>query len=85
MGHANRMSRSWKRVLELNASRPSLFNALSDGTIYLGVCNSFRGDARGADYFEDLVKELEYKRANGIGTLDSLDGWETAAFAILES
>ena len=69
MGHANRMSRAWKRVLELNASRPALFNALSDGTIYLGVCNSFRGDARGADYFEDLVQELEYKRAQGIGTL----------------
>jgi benzoyl-CoA reductase subunit B len=69
MGHANRMSRAWKRVLELNASRPALFNALSDGTIYLGVCNSFRGDARGADYFEALVEELEFKRANGIGTL----------------
>jgi benzoyl-CoA reductase subunit B len=69
MGHANRMSRAWKRVLELNAGRPAPFNALSDGTIYLGVCNGFRGDARGADYFEDLVEELEYKRANGIGTL----------------
>jgi benzoyl-CoA reductase subunit B len=69
MGHANRMGRGWKRVLELNRSRPALFNALSDGTIYLGVCNGFRGDERGARYFEDLVEEMEYKRANGIGTL----------------
>jgi benzoyl-CoA reductase subunit B len=69
MGHANRMSRGWKRVLELNRSRPSLFNALSDGTIYLGVCNGFRGDERGARYFEDLVEEMEYKRDHGIGTL----------------
>ena len=69
MGHANAMSRAWKRVLELNRSRPSLFNALSDGTIYLGVCNGFRGKAEGARYFEDLVEEMEFKRANAIGTL----------------
>jgi len=69
MGHANRMSRGWKRVLELNQSRPSLFNALTDGTIYLGVANSFRGTEAGAKYFEDLVEEMEYKAANGIGTL----------------
>lgn len=69
MTHANTMSRSWKRVLELNRSRPSLFNALSDGTIYLGVCNGFRGQEAGARYFEELVEEMELKRANGIGTL----------------
>ena len=69
LGHANRMNVGWKRVLELNQSRPSLFNALSDGTIYLGVSNGFRGAAEGASYFEDLVEEMEYKRANGIGTL----------------
>ena len=69
LAHANVMNRSWKRVLELNRSRPSLFNALSDGTIYLGVSNGFRGAAEGADYFRDLVLEMEYKQARGIGTL----------------
>lgn len=69
MGYANRMSRSWKRVLKLNQSRPALFNALSDGTIYLGVCNGFRGSEQGAHYFEDLVEEMTYKRDHGIGTL----------------
>jgi benzoyl-CoA reductase subunit B len=69
MKHANTMNRGWKRVLELNRTRPSLFNALSDGTIYLGVCNGFRGDPRGAAYFDGLVEEMEFKRANGIGTL----------------
>jgi benzoyl-CoA reductase subunit B len=69
LGHANVMSRSWHRVLELNRSRPSLFNALSDGTIYLGVANGFRGDPAGAAYFRDLVEEMEYKAAHGIGTL----------------
>jgi benzoyl-CoA reductase subunit B len=69
MAHANAMSEGWKRVLELNQSRPSLFNALSDGTIYLGVSNGLRGTEAGATYFRDLVEEMEYKAARGIGTL----------------
>jgi benzoyl-CoA reductase subunit B len=69
MGHANSMNESWKRILELNSNRPSLFNALSDGTIYLGVANGFRGTEAGANYFRELVEEMEYKGARGIGTL----------------
>ena len=68
MGHANTMSRCWKRVLELNAATPSGFNALTDGTIYLGVANALRGTPEGASYFEDLVEEMEYKVAHGLGT-----------------
>jgi benzoyl-CoA reductase subunit B len=67
--HANVMHRGWKRVLELNRNRPSLFSALSDGTIYLGVSNALRGSEEGAAYFEDLVEEMEHKAAHGIGTL----------------
>ncbi len=69
MAHANAMSAAWKDLLALNASRPSVFNALSDGTIYLGVANGFRGTAAGAGYFRDLVEEMTYKAAHGIGTL----------------
>jgi benzoyl-CoA reductase subunit B len=69
MGHANIMNRCWKRVLELNQTRPSLFNALTDGTIYLGVSNGLRGSEAGARYFADLVEEMEYKAERGIGTL----------------
>ena len=69
MRHANTMSRGWQRVLELNAATPSLFNALTDGTIYLGVANTLRGTEEGADFFGDLVEEMEHKRAAGIGTL----------------
>ena len=69
LGHVNTMSRGWKRVLELNRARPSLFNALSDGTIYLGVANGLRGSEAAAHYFNNLVEELEYKRERGIGTL----------------
>jgi benzoyl-CoA reductase subunit B len=69
MHQANAMTRAWKRVLELNRSRPSVFNALSDGTIFLGVANGFRGSVEGARYFEELVEEMEYKSAHGIGTL----------------
>ncbi|HEX6559575.1 MAG TPA: 2-hydroxyacyl-CoA dehydratase family protein [Longimicrobiales bacterium] len=67
--HANTMATGWARVLELNQSVPSVFNALTDGTIFLGVSNSLRGTRAGADYFVDLVEEMEYKQLHGIGTL----------------
>ena len=67
--YANDMNWGWKRVLELNQSRPSLFNALTDGTVYLGVSNGFKGTAAGSEYFKELVEEMEYKAKHGIGTL----------------
>ena len=69
LGHANTMASGWKRVLELNRAKPSNFNALTDGTIYLGVSNCLRGTAEGAHYFDELVEEMEYKSEEGIGTL----------------
>ena len=69
LGYTNAMNRSWARILELNAARPSVFNALTDGTIYLGVANALRGTAAGARYFEDLEEEMEYKAKCDIGTL----------------
>ena len=69
MGYANEMSRGWKRVLEFNQTRPSLFNALTDATIYLGVANSFRGAPEGGRYFTNLVEEMAHKAAHGIGTM----------------
>jgi benzoyl-CoA reductase subunit B len=68
MKHANALSRGWQRVLALNRSRPAPFNALSDGTIYLGVANAYRGTEAGARYFDELVEEMEYKGERGIGT-----------------
>jgi benzoyl-CoA reductase subunit B len=69
MGYANQMSRGWKQVLDFNRCRPALFNALTDGTIYLGVANGFRGSAEGGRYFTRLVEEMTYKAAHAIGTL----------------
>jgi len=69
MACANELSVSWARVIELNKHRPAVFNALTDGTIFLGVANGFRGTREGADYFQALVEELEFKAANGIGTV----------------
>lgn len=69
MGHSNDINRSWKQVLELNRAKPSVFNALTDGTIFLGVANGFRGTKIGADYFKNLVAEMEYKAQHKIGTL----------------
>ncbi|HET7695372.1 MAG TPA: 2-hydroxyacyl-CoA dehydratase family protein [Vicinamibacterales bacterium] len=70
MGHANAMSRSFKQLIELNRSTPAVFNAVSEGTVYLGVANGFRGTAAGAAYFRDLVEEMSYKAANGLGTIN---------------
>lgn len=69
LAFSNRMSRSWKRLLELNTASPSPFNALTDGTIYLGVVNALRGTEAAATYFEDLVEEMELKVERGIGCL----------------
>jgi len=68
LAYANDMNIGWKRVLELNKSKPSLFNALTDGTVYLGVSNNFRGTKEGSQFFKNLVEEMEYKAAHGIGT-----------------
>ena len=67
--YTNIMNEGWRRVLELNKAHPSLFNAVTDGTVYLGVSNGFRGTEEGARYFEELVEEMEYKAEHGIGTL----------------
>jgi benzoyl-CoA reductase subunit B len=69
MGYTNVVFKAWARLLELNRSTPAVFNALTDGTVYLGVANAMRGTAEGAKYFTDLVEEMEYRSANGIGTV----------------
>lgn len=66
----NRMASAWRRVLALNATRPAPFNALVEGTVYLGVLNALRGTREGAEFFEDLAHEMEYRAAHGIGALD---------------
>ncbi len=68
LADCNTVSRSWKRIIELNRSRPAVFNSLTDGTVFLGVANGLRGTPEAARYFEDLVEELELKAEQGIGT-----------------
>ncbi len=69
MSYTNDMAAAYRRVLELNQNTPATFNALSEGTIYLGVANGLRGNAAGRQYFRELVQEMEYKVAHHIGTL----------------
>lgn len=69
LGYTNRMMSAWKKVMELNATMPAVFNALTDGTVFLGVANGFRGTKEGAEYFENLLEEMMYKAAHHIGTL----------------
>jgi benzoyl-CoA reductase subunit B len=70
LGHVNAMTASWRRVIALNRNTPAVFSALTEGTVYLGVANGFRGTAEGRNYFLDLVEEMEHKAANGLGTTD---------------
>ena len=70
MGHTNAMTAAWRRVIALNQRVPAVFSALTEGTVYLGVANGFRGTQEGRDYFTDLVEEMEYKAAHGLGTTD---------------
>jgi len=65
----NEMASSWRRLLELNRHRPAAFDAMLEGTIYLGVANVLRGTEEGATYFRDLVEEMELREREGRGPL----------------
>jgi benzoyl-CoA reductase subunit B len=65
----NDMTRSWQRLLELNARTPAVFDALVEGTVYLGVANALRGTEEGANYFREVVEELELKALLGMGAV----------------
>ena len=69
LAHTNRMGRSYRRVLELNRRTPAAFDGVIEGTMHLGVANALRGTAEGAQYFEDLVEELEERLLLGRGAL----------------
>ncbi len=66
--HTNELCRGWSEVIEFNRSVPAVFNAVTEGTIFLGVANAFRGTREGGQFFTDLVQEMSFKSENGIGT-----------------
>lgn len=66
----NDMTESYHKVLEINRRRPAPYNALTDGTLYLGMSNAFRGSPEGSLYFRQLVEELAHKAARGIGAVE---------------
>jgi benzoyl-CoA reductase subunit B len=70
LGHTNATTSAWRRIIALNRHRPAVFSAVTEGTVYLGVANGFRGTGEGREYFADLVEEMEYKAACGLGTID---------------
>jgi benzoyl-CoA reductase subunit B len=70
LAHTNAMTAAWRQVIALNRHRPAVFSALTEGTVYLGVANGFRGTSEGRAYFEDLVEEMTTKAARGLGTID---------------
>jgi benzoyl-CoA reductase subunit B len=65
----NEMGRAYRRVLAANEDTPAVFDAVLEGTIYLGVANALRGTAAGATYFNELHEELHARRMLGLGPL----------------
>jgi benzoyl-CoA reductase subunit B len=65
----NEMARAWRRVLAANRARPAAFDAMLEGTVYLGVANALRGTEEGAAYFRDLAEEMEERAERGVGPL----------------
>lgn len=66
---SNEIHAAWKRVVQLNRNHPAVFNALTDGTVYMGVVNALRGTEAASRYMMELVEELEYRAQHGIGAL----------------
>ncbi len=52
-------------MLELNQEVPAPFNALNEGTIYLGVANPCAARSRREIFFKNSCKKMEYKAAHG--------------------
>jgi benzoyl-CoA reductase subunit B len=71
LAYTNAMTAAWRRVIAFNQRRPAAFSALTEGTVYLGVANGFRGTCQGREYFDDLLEEMEYKAEHGLGTIDA--------------
>jgi benzoyl-CoA reductase subunit B len=63
----NEMGRAYRAVLDENVGSPAAFDAVLEGTIYLGVANALRGTEAGARYFQDLLEEMRARRALGLG------------------
>lgn len=63
----NEMGRAYRAVLAENRGTPAAFDAVIEGTIYLGVANGLRGTEAGAAYFRDLLEEMRLRRTLGLG------------------
>jgi benzoyl-CoA reductase subunit B len=74
LAHTNEMGRAYRAVLEENRRAPAVFDAVLEGTIYLGVANALRGTAQGAAYFRDLLEEMRARRALGLGPVGEVPG-----------
>ncbi|MCP5170729.1 MAG: 2-hydroxyacyl-CoA dehydratase [Pseudomonadales bacterium] len=74
LAHSNTMNLYYKKVLDLNANTPAVFNHLTDGLAYLGMANCYRGSAEGAQYFKELYEEMSYRVEHGIGAMTRVDG-----------
>lgn len=67
MAHTNAMGHAYRAVLAENRGTPAVFDAVLEGTTYLGVANALRGSAAGTAYFTDLLEEMRLRRTLGLG------------------
>lgn len=70
LADANGMAENYRKVMAANRARPAPYNALTDGTVFLGVANAFRGTPEGKAYFADLAEEMDRKVSHGVGTIE---------------
>jgi len=76
LGRTNEMGRSYRRLLELNRGTPAPFDAVLEGTSFLGVANALRATPEGAVHFRELVDEMEERTARGRSALGEDGGAE---------
>ncbi len=69
LGYTNRMAAAWKRVLELNRGRPPSSTPWWTARSISACSTRSAALQEGAEYFERLVEEMEYKAAHRIGTI----------------
>ncbi|MFQ5679473.1 MAG: 2-hydroxyacyl-CoA dehydratase subunit D [Gemmatimonadota bacterium] len=65
----NEMGRQWRSLQEANRNVPAPFDAMLEGTIYLGVANGLRGTPEGVSYFQELREEMSLRIRDGLGPL----------------
>jgi len=69
MAKSKKCTELWKKVLETNMASPAPMSFF-DATIHMGPAVVLRGSDTAIEYYEILLKELEDRKANGVGAVE---------------